>query len=92
MKCDEQQQTIEAVQYRVITSPVVDKFEELLAAKQSPLCLFATCKACQDINLEMLSRLQADTKEIPCVDEVDETTRTFKWNKKATVEMKKSEQ
>ena len=37
----------------------------------------------------MLSRLQADTKEIPCVDEVDETTGTFKWNKKATEEMKK---
>ena len=37
----------------------------------------------------MLFRLQADTKDIPCVDEVDETTGTFKWNKKATDEMKK---
>ena len=83
------QKTIEALQDRVITSPVVDKFEELLAAKQSPLCLFPTRKACQEFNLEMLSRLQADTKEIPCVDEVDETTGTFKWNKKATDEMKK---
>ena len=83
------QKTIEALQDRVITSPVVDKFEELLAAKQSPLCLFATRKACQEFNLEMLSRLQADTKEISCVDEVDETTGTFKWNKKATDETKK---
>ena len=83
------QKTIEALQDRVIVSPVVDKFEELLAAKQSPLCLFPTRKACQVFNLEMLSRLQADTKEIPCVDEVDETTGTFKWNKKATDEMKK---
>ena len=72
------QKTIEALQDRVITSPVVDRFEELLAAKQSPLCLFATRKACQEFNLEMLSRLQADTKEIPCVDEVDETTGTLK--------------
>ena len=67
----------------------MDKFEELMAAKQSTLCLFATRKACQDFNLEKLSRLQADTKEIPCVDEVDETTGTLKWNKKATEEMKK---
>ena len=61
----------------------MDKFEELLTAKQSPLCLFAMRKACQEFHL---SRLQADTKEIPCVDEVDETTGTFKW---ATDEMKK---
>ena len=66
----------------------MDIFEELLAAKQSALCLFATHKACEDFNLEMLSRLQAGTKEVRCVHEVDETTGTFKWNKQATEEMK----
>ena len=33
-------QTIQALQDRVIEVPVVDKFEALLASKQSPLCLF----------------------------------------------------
>ena len=40
-------ETLQALQDRVITVPVVDKFEELLANKQSPLCLR---KACLDFN------------------------------------------
>ena len=39
--------------------------------------------------MEMLSRVKAETKEIPCIDEVDETTGKFKWNQKAKDEMKK---
>ena len=46
------QKTIEALQDRVITSPVVDKFEELLAAKQSPLCLSVS-------HAQSLSRVQS---------------------------------
>ena len=44
------------------------------------------------IQLKMLSRLEAEVKEIPCIDEVDETSSTFKWSEKATEEMKKTEQ
>ena len=83
------QQTIQALQDRVIEVPVVDKFEALLASKLSPLCLFPTRKACQVFNSQMLSRLEAEVIEIPCTDEVDETASTFKWSKKATEEMKK---
>ena len=37
----------------------------------------------------MLQKLDAEIKPIPCVDEVDETASgTFKWNKKATQQMK----
>ena len=82
-------QTIQALQDRVIEVPVVDKFEALLASKQSPLCLFPTRKACQEFNSKMLSRLEAEVIEVPCIDEVDETVSTFKWSKKATEEMKK---
>ena len=78
--------TIEALQDRVITEKVVDKFEELLTSQKSPLCLFPTCQSCQEFNTEILSRLKAETKEIPCIDEVDETTGKFKWAKD---EMKK---
>ena len=63
--------------------------QELLASKQSPLCLFSTRKSCQEFNLEILSRLNTDTKDILCTDEVDETSGIFKWSQKATDEMKK---
>ena len=68
---------------------MVDKFEELLTLQKSPLCLFPTRQSCQEFNTEMLSRLKAETKEIPCIDEVDETTGKFKWTQKAKDEMKK---
>ena len=74
--------TIEALQDRVITEKVVDKFEELLASQKSPMCLFPTRQSCQEFNTEMLSRLKAETKEIPCIDEVDEITGKFKWTKR----------
>ena len=82
-------QTIQALEDRVITTPVVDKFDELLTSKQSPLCLFPTRKACHEFNCNMLSRLQAETREIPCTDEVNETVGTFKWTKKAAEVMQK---
>ena len=37
----------------------------------------------------MLSRLETQTHEIPCIDEVNETIGTFKWSKKAAEELKK---
>ena len=82
-------QTIQALQDRVIEVPVVDKFEALLASKQSQLCLFPTRKACEEFNSKILSRLEAEVIEVPCIDEVDETVSTFKWSKKATEKMKK---
>ena len=83
-------ETLQLLQERVMKAPVVDTFEQLLAAKQSPLCLFPTRKACQEFNSQMLQKLDAEIKQIPCVDEVDETASgTFKWNKKATQEMKR---
>ena len=83
------QNTVQALKDRVITTPVVDKFEELMLPGQSPLCLFPTHELCQDFNSEMLSKLGSEVKEIPCVDEVDETKGTFKWSKKATQAMEK---
>ena len=62
---------------------VVGKFQELMSSGQSPLCLFPTRQMCQDFNSEMLIELHSEMKEIPCVDKVDETKRTFKWTKKA---------
>ena len=83
------QNTVQALKDRVITTPVVDKFEELMSPGQSPLCLFPTRESCQDFNSEMLSKLGSEVKEIPCVNEVDETKGTLKWSKKATQAMEK---
>ena len=81
--------TIQALKDRVITTSVVDKFEELIVSSQSPLCLFPTRKLCQDFNTQMLSRLHGEIKDIPCVDEVDETLGKYKWNQKASDALKK---
>ena len=48
-----------------------------MTLQKSPLCLFPTRQS------------KAETKEIPCIDEVDETTAKFKWPQKAKDEMKK---
>ena len=37
----------------------------------------------------MRSKLDSEAKEIPCVDEVDETQGTFKWSEKAKESLKK---
>ena len=79
--------TIQALKDRVITTSVVDKIEELMVSSQSPLCLFPTHKLCQNFNTQMLSRLHGEIKDIPCVDEVDETLG--KWNQKASDALKK---
>ena len=81
--------TIQSLLDKVITIPVVDKFEQLLVSKQSPLCLFPKRKECHDFNTQMLSRLGCEVHEIPCIDEVNETIGTFKWSKKATEKMEK---
>ena len=74
------QSTLQALKERVISSPTTDK---------SPLCLFPTREACQKFNSDMLSKLDSEAKEIPCVDEVDETQGTFKWSEKAKESLKK---
>ena len=83
------QTTLQALKERVVTKSTVDKFEELLSTDKSPLCLFPTREACQNFNSEILSKLDTKTKEIPCVDEVNETQGTFKWSDKAKEALKK---
>ena len=83
------QTTLQALKERVVTTSTVDKFEELLSTDKFPLCLFPTREACQNFNSEMLSKLGTKTKEIPCVNKVDENQDTFKWSDKAKEALKK---
>jgi len=65
---------------------VTETFQKLNEAGNSPVCLFPTCKACEDHNREMLT---AKIETIPCVDEIDETSSTCKWTKDAAAQLKK---
>ena len=66
-------ETLKLLKERVTKGPVIDTFEQVLAAKQSPLCLFPTHNVCQEFNFQMLHKLDAEIKQIPYIDEVDET-------------------
>ena len=63
------QETVRTLTERVLSTPVVDKFQELMSSGQSPLCLFPTRQSRQDFNSEMLTKLDSELKEIKCVDE-----------------------
>ena len=43
----------------------------------------------EGLNAQMLFRLAAETKSIPCIDDVDETLGTYKWNDKAAEALRK---
>ena len=51
-------ETLCTLQQRVIQVSASDKFNELKESGQTPVCLFPTRKACDDLNNEMLTRLK----------------------------------
>ena len=81
--------TIRTLQQCVIKGSVPDKFAELEQTGLSPVCLFPTRKACDDFNTEMLNRLTSPIKDILCVDKVDKSASSCKWNKKAATQLQK---
>jgi len=82
-------ETLCALQQRVIQVSISDKFHELQESGQTPVCLLSTRKACCDINNEMLAQLTSEVHEVLCIDEVDKTSGTLKWNKKAAEQLEK---
>jgi len=68
---------------RIINGSVAEKFKELSESGSNPVCLFSTWKACEEHNINMLNILGAKLEHVTCIDEIDETTGTRKWNKKA---------
>ena len=74
---------------RVITVSVVEKFQELQDAGQSPVCLFPTRELCNLLNNEMLASLPSPKVDIFSSDNVDETASMRKWNNKAQKHLEK---
>ena len=83
------EQTLATLRQRLIDVPVHDKFIALQRDNQSPVCLFPTRKACIDLNNTLLRQLTAQKHEIPCIDAIDESIGTSKWNKKAAEHLAK---
>jgi len=77
------QDTVECLNRRVIDGKIDDKFKELCEKSQPPVCLFPTRKACSDFNAEMLNTLDSKICKLKCVDEIDETVGSRKWDKTA---------
>ena len=73
----------------VITFTAVEKFQELLGQGLSSVCLFVTRKACDQFNIDMLSKVGSEAVKIPCIDEFDETAETAKCTKRAASELEK---
>ena len=82
-------ETLSLLEKRVIKVSISDKFSELEKSGQTPVCLFPTRKACFDFNVEMLHHLTPKIHDLLCVDEIDQTLSTRKWNKKASEHLEK---
>ena len=77
------------LQQRVIQGSITDKFEALCRVGQTPLCLFPTRNLCKQFNHEMLEKIGTELHTLVCVDEVDQTSSTRKWSKKAAEQLEK---
>ena len=82
------EETTKCLAERVIHETTVQKFKELCKTYNSPVCLFPTRKACSDFNHDMLNTLDAKLYKLTCVDEIDETVTTRKWDKTAAKNLK----
>ena len=69
--------------------PVVDKYVKLSKSGSTLVCLFPTRKACREFNDKMLSALDSELHKIVCIDEIDETSSSHKWTKKAQKQLEK---
>lgn len=70
---------------RVIKGSIIKKLSEKGTV---PVCLFPTRKACDQLNLEMLNKLDTEICKIPCIDKIDETMGTRRWSKRSAEQLK----
>ena len=74
---------------QLIQGDVVEHFWSLQQSGQSPVFLFPTRKSCEQFNNEMLSMLESKVVEIVCSDDIDKTSGTQKWSKRAASELER---
>ena len=66
-----------------------EMFSELQKEGKVFVCLFPTRKQCDQLNEQMLARLDCPKKELLRSDEVDKTKSSNKWHKKAVEQLDK---
>ena len=54
-----------------------------------PVCLLPTRSACDQVNNEMLEKLDADIVRLEAVDSIDETKSNQQWSKKAQTQLER---
>uniref|UniRef100_A0A1X7TSE3 DNA helicase Pif1-like 2B domain-containing protein n=1 Tax=Amphimedon queenslandica TaxID=400682 RepID=A0A1X7TSE3_AMPQE len=75
---------------RVFKVSLQEKYKELESEETNPpICLFSKVDACQKINELMLESLGTEKIELACVDVVDESGSTAKFDKKQEKELEK---
>uniref|UniRef100_A0A1X7SQC8 OTU domain-containing protein n=1 Tax=Amphimedon queenslandica TaxID=400682 RepID=A0A1X7SQC8_AMPQE len=76
-------ETIDTLKSRVFKVSIQEKYKELESeGTNPPICLFSKVDACQKINELMLESLETEKIELACVDVVDESGSTAKFDKK----------
>lgn len=79
--------TVTLLNDRLTQGDVVEHFWSLQQSGQSPVFLLPTRKSCEQFNNEMLSKLESKVVGIVCSDEIDKTSGTEKWSKRAASEL-----
>uniref|UniRef100_A0A1X7VDH8 ATP-dependent DNA helicase n=2 Tax=Amphimedon queenslandica TaxID=400682 RepID=A0A1X7VDH8_AMPQE len=82
--------TIDTLKSRVFNVSIQEKYKELESeGTNPPICLFSKVDACQKINELMLESLETEKIELACVDVVDESGSTAKFDKKQEKKLEK---
>uniref|UniRef100_A0A1X7V5W0 OTU domain-containing protein n=1 Tax=Amphimedon queenslandica TaxID=400682 RepID=A0A1X7V5W0_AMPQE len=82
--------TIDTLKSRVFKVSIQEKYKELESeGTNPPICLFSKVDACQKINELMLEGLETEKIELACVDVVDESGSTAKFDKKKEKKLEK---
>uniref|UniRef100_A0A1X7TG12 ATP-dependent DNA helicase n=1 Tax=Amphimedon queenslandica TaxID=400682 RepID=A0A1X7TG12_AMPQE len=75
--------TIDTLKSRIFKVSIQEKYKELESeGTNPPICLFSKVDACQKISELMLESLETEKIELACVDVVDESGSTAKFDKK----------
>uniref|UniRef100_A0A1X7V588 OTU domain-containing protein n=1 Tax=Amphimedon queenslandica TaxID=400682 RepID=A0A1X7V588_AMPQE len=83
-------ETIDTLKSRVFKVSIQEKYKELESeGRNPPICLFSKVDACQKINELMLESLETEKIELACVDVVDESGSTAKFDKKQEKKLEK---
>uniref|UniRef100_A0A1X7V3I5 DNA helicase Pif1-like 2B domain-containing protein n=1 Tax=Amphimedon queenslandica TaxID=400682 RepID=A0A1X7V3I5_AMPQE len=83
-------ETIDTLKSRVFKVSIQEIYKELESeGRNPPICLFSKVDACQKINELMLESLETEKIELACVDVVDESGSTAKFDKQQEKKLEK---